>query len=152
MRINKSFEQAVYVLTMLALQKEHRPVKSSTLSTALEVSDSYLKKILVKLTKSGLIVSSASKTGGYQLARKTNQISLRDIFLTLEPDAKTIEFKHMAQHVYDDATHVAQVEALVMQTLEGGLDDFLARLDTVHVNDLLLEEATIDWSERYPAH
>ena len=55
MKLNKSFEQAVYVLTMLALQENHTPVKSHVLSDILEVSDSYLKKILVKLTRAGLI-------------------------------------------------------------------------------------------------
>ncbi|URN96263.1 MAG: Rrf2 family transcriptional regulator [Candidatus Pristimantibacillus lignocellulolyticus] len=33
------------------------------------VSDSYLKKILRQLVVAGLVTSSASKDGGYQLAR-----------------------------------------------------------------------------------
>nr|WEJ76209.1 hypothetical protein M8286_08715 [Streptococcus suis] len=44
MKINKSVEQAVYVLIILALQEDHRPVKSHVLSQVLQVSDSYLKK------------------------------------------------------------------------------------------------------------
>ena len=48
MKFNKSIEQAAYVLIMLALQKNHTPVKSQTLSKILNVSDSYLKKILIK--------------------------------------------------------------------------------------------------------
>ena len=46
MKLNKSFEQAVYVLTMLALQENHTPVKSRVLSDILEVSDSYLNFLL----------------------------------------------------------------------------------------------------------
>ena len=44
MKLNKSFEQATYVVTMLALQEGHQPVKSHVLSQILQVSDSYLKK------------------------------------------------------------------------------------------------------------
>ena len=51
MKINKSVEQAIYVLLILALQKDGEPLKSRVLSTHLKVSDSYLKKILMKLKK-----------------------------------------------------------------------------------------------------
>lgn len=44
MKINKSVEQGVYVLLMMALQKDHAPVKSHVLSQILGVSDSYLKR------------------------------------------------------------------------------------------------------------
>ena len=79
MKLNKSFEQATYVLTMLALQEGHVPVKSHVLSQVLQVSDSYLKKILMKLSKAGLISSNASKTGGYQLAQPVETIRLKDV-------------------------------------------------------------------------
>ena len=51
MEINKSVEQAIYVLLILALQKDGEPLKSRVLSAHLKVSDSYLKKILMKLKK-----------------------------------------------------------------------------------------------------
>ncbi|MCD5481575.1 Rrf2 family transcriptional regulator [Lactobacillus delbrueckii subsp. bulgaricus] len=51
MKINKSVEQAIYVLLILALQKDGEPLKSRVLSAHLKVSDSYLKKILMKLEK-----------------------------------------------------------------------------------------------------
>ena len=44
MKISKSLEQAIFVLLMLALQKDKTPVKSFILSKKLEISDSYLKK------------------------------------------------------------------------------------------------------------
>ena len=68
MKINKSMEQAVYVIAILALQEGHTSVKSHIISEILRVSDSYLKKILIKLSKAGLIQSNASKTGGISSA------------------------------------------------------------------------------------
>lgn len=155
MKLNKSFEQATYVLTMLALQEGHTPVKSQVLSSVLDVSDSYLKKVLMKLSKAGLVASSASKTGGYQLAKSVEDISLKDVFFALELHADVVEFKHMAHQIYDDAEHVAFVEQRVRDTLEGGLNDFYARLDTLKISDLLrdgvYEEGVIDWNARAEA-
>ena len=75
------------------------------------MSDSYLKKILVKLTRAGLIQSNASKVGGYQLAQSVTTITLkRRLFFALDLQANVIEFKHMAHHIYDDTSHVKQVE------------------------------------------
>ena len=44
MKISKSLEQEIFVLLMLALQKDKTTVKSFILSKKLEISDSYLKK------------------------------------------------------------------------------------------------------------
>lgn len=152
MKLNKSFEQATYVITMLALQKEHQPVKSHVLSQVLQVSDSYLKKVLMKLSKAGLVVSSASKTGGYQLAQRVEDISLKDVFFALELQADVVEFKHIAHQIYDDENHVQQVEELVKGTLETGLTSFYDHLDRLKISDLLRQDAykngAIDWNEK----
>ena len=42
MKINGSVAQGVYVLLMLAFQKDHPPLKSQVLSARLAVPDSYL--------------------------------------------------------------------------------------------------------------
>ena len=152
MKLNKSFEQATYVLTMLALQEGHVPVKSHVLSQVLQVSVSYLKKILMKLSKAGLISSNASKTGGYQLAQPVETISLKDVFFALELQADVLDFKHMAHQIYDDEAHVRQVEDLVKTTLEAGLTAFYSQLDGLKISDLLQKEAyqsgAIDWNEK----
>lgn len=152
MKLNKSFEQATYVVTMLALQEGHQPVKSHVLSQILQVSDSYLKKVLMKLSKAGLIASQASKTGGYQLAKPVDEITLKDIFFALELQADVLDFKHMAHQIYDDEAHVHQVEDLVKTTLEAGLTAFYSQLDGLKISDLLQKEAyqsgAIDWNER----
>ena len=47
----------------------------------------------------------------------------------------------MAHHIYDDTSHVKQVENKVQQTLEKGLFAFYHELDTLTIADLLQEEA-----------
>lgn len=152
MKLNKSFEQATYMVTMLALQEGHQPVKSHVLSQILQVSDSYLKKVLMKLSKAGLIASHASKTGGYQLAKPVDEITLKDIFFALELQADVVDFKHIAHQIYDDELHVRQVEEKVKMTLETGLSAFYDQLETLSISDLLRQEAyekgAIDWNQK----
>lgn len=105
MKVNKSVEQAIYVLVILALQKDHAPVKSRVLSQILQVSDSYLKKILMVMKKNGLITSSASKHGGYQLARSIEDISIKDVFDALNLSNEQLELSHLAQHIFTDKVH-----------------------------------------------
>ena len=91
MKISKSFEQGIYVLLMLGLQKDNQTVKSNVMSTILQVSDSYLKKILRKLVLAELITSNASKDGGFQLKKSLKQITLYDVYNAIETDIITFD-------------------------------------------------------------
>ena len=55
MKLSIGWEQAVYVLLMLNLLSEHSVMTSTALSDRLNVSDSYLKKIIKALVKEGLV-------------------------------------------------------------------------------------------------
>lgn len=152
MKLNKSFEQAVYVITMLALQEDHQPVKSHVLSEVLQVSDSYLKKVLMKLSRAGLVSSNASKNGGYQLAKPVEEMTLRDVFFALELQADIVEFKQIAHKIYDDEEDVRRAEDKVHATLERGLQALYSELEQLRISELLHHEAyetgAIDWNQK----
>ncbi|MBU6949028.1 MULTISPECIES: RrF2 family transcriptional regulator [Staphylococcus] len=84
MKLSKGWEQAVYVLLMLNLLPEHSVMTSTALSDRLNVSDSYLKKIIKALVKEGLVNSTTGKHGGFSLSKPLNQITFYDIFLAIE--------------------------------------------------------------------
>lgn len=105
MKISKSFEQGIYVLLMLGLQKDNQTVKSNVMSTILQVSDSYLKKILRKLVLAELITSNASKDGGFQLKKSLKQITLYDVYNAIETDIITFDVSDLAEHVFNDDEH-----------------------------------------------
>ena len=152
MKINKSVEQAIYVIVILALQEGHASVKSHIISEILRVSDSYLKKILIKLSKAGLIQSNASKTGGYQLSRDVEEISLKDIFFALELHNDVIEFKHLSHAIFDDEEHVREGEDKIHNVLNRGLVSFYNELDKFNISELLHKEAyekgVIEWEKK----
>lgn len=84
MKLSKHLEEAVYVLLILATQKDQQALKSKTLSNLLEVSDSSLKKVLRQLVVNNLIESTASKDGGFKLKKRINEISLKDVMAAVE--------------------------------------------------------------------
>jgi Rrf2 family protein len=152
MKISSTFEQGIYVVIILALEKDHKPVKSSTMSGLLQVSDSYLKKILMKLSHSGLILSSASKTGGYVLSRPADQISLKDIFTALGEGQEVFHESGFAEKLFPGQAHVKESEAKIVNAVERGMAGFYDQLDQLVVSELLQEGAwqngAVDWEER----
>lgn len=152
MKISSRFEQGVYIVIILALEKDHRPVKSSTMSQLLDVSDSYLKKILMKLSRSGLVHANASKRGGYRLTGSADEISLKDIFVALDEGEDLFTQSDYAQKLFQNQTHVKESSDKIMNTLETGLDAFYDRLDELKISELLEEGAwqngVIDWEAR----
>ena len=152
MKVSSRFEQGVYVIIILALEEDHAPVKSGTMSRLLGVSDSYLKKILMKLAHSGLVNSSANKRGGYTLARGADEISLRDVFLAIDEGEGFFAPSDYAERLFPNQAHVRESADKIVRTIDEGLDDFCARLDELKVSELLEDGAwqngAIDWEER----
>ncbi|WP_133016527.1 RrF2 family transcriptional regulator [Clostridium cuniculi] len=152
MKISKSFEQGIYVLLMLGLQKDNQSVKSNVMSKILKVSDSYLKKILRKLVLADLVISSASKDGGFQLKKSLNQITLYDVYKAIETEGIKYEISDLAEHIFNDDEHTKQSKKKVMDTIDLGVNAFNSELSSVYLSELLMEEENrcikIDWNEK----
>lgn len=155
MKVNKSVEQGIYVICILALQKHHDSVKSHVLSELLEVSDSYLKKLLAKMVKAGLITSNASRSGGYRLARSVKEITVYDVFSALDQDKDVLELQHLSDHIFPDKEHSRASEKKIREAFDKGLDSLYAELKKLRIADLLRSEyiadGYIDWNARKDA-
>ncbi|MFT8927433.1 MAG: Rrf2 family transcriptional regulator [Bifidobacterium sp.] len=117
MKIRNSMEQSVCVLLMLAMERDHRPVKSHVLSTILGVSDAYLRKVMRRLVNSGLVRSDASKDGGYTLSRPIDQISMLDVFNAVEGPQPFFELSHLARRIFVKGRMVLRSENEVLQVI-----------------------------------
>ena len=152
MRVNKSVEQAIYVVVMLELEAGGRPLKSSVMSRLLGVSDSYLKKILRKMVVTGIVESSASRGGGHSLCRPASEVTLADIVDAVDEMAFVPGTGHLAQNLFGDDPHVGQAERKVQNAFTGGFDALRAHLAQTTVEDLLdpnLDRGVgIDWEAR----
>lgn len=139
--VNRSIEQAVMVLLMLALQEGHRPVGSQTLSAAMGVSDSYLKKTLRKLVVAGLVVSCAGRDGGFCLARPIDHITLGDAYRALDPDGFVFRKSDLAHNVFEECDHLERSEGRIAEIFAEGYRAFEEKLDAQPLSGLLKEGA-----------
>lgn len=145
MKISKSLEQAIFVLLMLALQKDKTTVKSFILSKKLEISDSYLKKILRKMVVADLIVSNASKDGGFQLKKPIEEISLYDVYKAIETTEITDFKSEIARKLFKDEEHIKNSEDRIIDTINKA-EDTLKKLKLSELLDSKkYKNSDIDW-------
>ncbi|MFC6177042.1 Rrf2 family transcriptional regulator [Companilactobacillus huachuanensis] len=156
MKISKSIEQGIYVLLMMALQTDHRPLKSQLLSERLEVSDSYLKKILRKLVVAELIESNAGKEGGFTLLKPIDSISLYDVCQAIEDiDDLQLPNLHLARKLFPgDNVHIQESEQQTLKTFSQANDAFSGVLKTMTLDQLLesdsFQNGVVDWYDNLP--
>ncbi|WP_404825358.1 Rrf2 family transcriptional regulator [Companilactobacillus keshanensis] len=137
---------------MLALQKGHTPIKSQVLSTRLEVSDSYLKKILRKLVVAELVNSSASKDGGFTLGCDITAVSLLDVCTAVDAtDQLIMPELNLANRVFPgDEVHIAQSQEIVNHAFSDAQSAFNTELAQVKLSSLLerssFQHGVVDWA------
>ncbi|MCL1631179.1 Rrf2 family transcriptional regulator [Sporolactobacillus sp. CPB3-1] len=149
MKMKSGVEQAICILAMLATQLNQRPLKSFILSKRLQVSDSYLKKIVRHLVVAGLVISSASKEGGFSLAKSPSEMTMLDIFEAIEGKKSAIQSSHLAERVFFSNDHVIQKENEVLNIFGEAERLFKRRLSQFSLNDVLTshdyEKKQFDW-------
>ena len=140
MVVNKCVEQGIYVVLILSLEKDHRPLRSSELSTILDVSDSYLKKILRKLVVAGIVTSSPGKEGGFQLARSVTEISLYDVYTALEGKECELKMTGIGSRIFTRGKEFAEEEEKVVRAFDRANEAFGNELRSMFLSELLSEE------------
>lgn len=61
---------------------------SAILAYGLEANPSFIRKLMVPLTRDGIIVSTLDRNGSIHLGRPPEEITLRDIYLSVIEDKK----------------------------------------------------------------
>ena len=89
MQLNRSTDYAIQMLVYLA--KARKTVSSSKLAAAIGVSHRYLLQISAKLRAAGFIRAAHGSSGGLNLDKAPEKISLYDIILSMEGAVRTGE-------------------------------------------------------------
>lgn len=84
MILSRTSQYAVQALVYLATQPADRYLLTREIAQALGVPHAYLAKILQKLCRQRLVVSSRGRTGGFMLCAGAQQTNLLDIMLFTE--------------------------------------------------------------------
>lgn len=80
---NSRFAVAVHVMTVLA-HNQRTWVSSPALAGSVRTNPVVIRRLLIRLRRSGLIRAQTGKSGGVQLARRPESITLLDIFRAVE--------------------------------------------------------------------
>jgi Rrf2 family iron-sulfur cluster assembly transcriptional regulator len=84
MRLTTKGRFAVTAMIDLALRDAKKPVTLAEISERQKISLSYLEQLFGKLRRRALVSSVRGPGGGYQLARKSDEISVADIIRAVD--------------------------------------------------------------------
>lgn len=84
MQFAKSTDYALHALVHLANSEHESKIGINELSNVLDVSESYLSKIMTKLRKDGIVRAVPGVKGGYELSRSASHITFLDVILSTE--------------------------------------------------------------------
>jgi Rrf2 family transcriptional regulator, repressor of oqxAB len=89
--IDLRFSTALQMVLSVALaDKDGFRCTSHILAEGLGTNPSFIRKLLIPLTREGMIVAALGKGGGLHLGRPPDQITLRDIYLAATEDKKVL--------------------------------------------------------------
>jgi Rrf2 family protein len=83
MAVNTQFSIAVHIMAALGYTRE-ADMTSTRLARSVNTSPSFVRRVLAKLSKAGLVLTATGKNGACWLARKPTDVSLLDIYRAVE--------------------------------------------------------------------
>jgi Rrf2 family protein len=86
MKLTMSSEMGIHAVWFLAALNSEAPVLSSLIAERIDVSESYVIKVLKRLVEARILVSRKGKKGGYRMHKLPADVSLADIILACETD------------------------------------------------------------------
>ncbi len=95
MRVSKKFPTAVHALLYIAVLAEvaNKRATSTLVAESTGSNAVIIRNIFLNLSDSGLLIASAGKNGGVELAREPKDITLWDVYQAVETDDVEEVFK-----------------------------------------------------------
>ena len=140
MRITTWAEYGLICSLHLAHRLSEGPVTGRDIATRERLPADYVEQILLRLRRAEIVKSTRGARGGYALARRPEEISVREVISASE--LTTFDL-HCVSHPVDDercaASHDCSIRPVWM-LLQRKIDDVL---ESVHLSDLLHDESAV---------
>jgi Rrf2 family protein len=78
--LDSHFDTTLKIMINLAVKKNEE-INSESLAKSLDTNPAFIRKIMAKLSRAGLIQTKRGQAGGVSLIKNPKDISLRDIYL-----------------------------------------------------------------------
>jgi Rrf2 family protein len=139
-RVTTLAEYGVICALHLAKRAAEGPITGREIAERERLPGDYVEQILLRLRRAGIVRSTRGARGGYELARESEAISIRDV---IEASEMTTFDLHCVTHPVEEercsSSHNCSIRPVWM-LLQRRIDDVL---QSVHLSDLLLEESEV---------
>jgi Rrf2 family protein len=126
MAINTQFSIAVHLMAALGCHSgEDTP--SASLAASVNTSPSFVRRVLAKLSKAGLVKTATGKAGACWLAKDARKISLLDIYKAVDAPKAFSVHRYPEQKACQISCHIKpaleKALAKTQKAMEATLDD-----------------------------
>lgn len=101
MKTKPSLEQALCIVALLGIQDRQKPLQSRLVAERLDISTSYLKKIVQHLAAADIVKTVSGRDGGIVLTRDPHKITLLDVFNAIEGLNPFVKNTGLVNKVFD---------------------------------------------------
>ena len=125
MSTSSRFTVAVHVLTLMAWSDDE-PLKSEHIAGSVNTNPVVIRRMLCELAKAKLVISQTGSAGGSRLARKPEQITLFDVYRTVESPGVFSLHRHQPNHRCQVGASIGPVLEDVRREIDRAIEQVLA--------------------------
>jgi Rrf2 family protein len=116
------------LLSLIVIAKADKPLDAESLASDLDISKSFLAKILQSMARNGILNSYKGVNGGFALAKKPSEISVQDIMCAAEGKSPAVfDCSSSEKSCPSDKASTCQIWPF-LNRLQGKIDGFLGSL------------------------
>ena len=152
MHLTKSTEQAICIMVMLYLQDRHVFLNSKEISQRLNISPTYLKKIMRKLVVNDLVKANTGIGGGYKY-KSNKKVTLYDVYVALNGEVEIFALKtDYVSRIFEGALAVDKRYSKYLKKVNTVNKAIKSSLEEITIENLvedILEENSkirLDWN------
>jgi Rrf2 family protein len=138
MAANTQFSIATHIMACLG-RAPGEEISSTLIAGSVNTSPSFVRRVLAKLSRSGLIETATGKHGACWLARAPRAISLLDIYRAVDAPKAFAIHQYPADKRCTVSSHIKSALGRVLEETQQGLEHRLRRISLEQVFAVLLE-------------
>ena len=138
MALNTQFSIAVHMMATLGVGCEREgEMTSGELAASVNAAPSFVRRVLSKLSKAGLVQTRTGKTGACSLAKKAKEISLLDIYDAVEAPKAFAIHSYPNQKACRVSCHIKTSMEKVLERTQKSMEQSLAKSSLAELVDEL---------------
>lgn len=129
--VNTQFSIAIHIMVCIGSAK--KDMTSATLASSVNAYPSFVRRILSKLSKAGLVETSTGKTGSSTLGKKPKDITLLDIYRAVEAPKAFAIHKYPEQEICKVSCGIKECMEDVLDKTQKAMEDSLKKTTLAEV-------------------